>query len=175
MTNDSAEQAWVLQAQAGSAQAFSRLVQSHQQGLRLFLRRLCGNQADAEDLAQESFVRAFALIARFDPGRNFRAWLFGIGWRKYREGKRGWLRLLKRESRFAEMQGTVSHSDPSLRLDLAAALAALPPDQRAALLLCPLQEFTQAEAAEALEMPLGTVKSHVQRGRERLEEMLKDG
>ena len=39
----------------------------------------------------------------------------------------------------------------------------------------PAEEFTQAEAAEALEMPLGTVKSHVQRGRERLEEMLKDG
>ena len=175
MTNDSAEQVWVRDAQAGSAQAFSRLVRAHQQGLRLFLRRLCGNAADAEDMAQETFVQAFALIRRFDPARNFRAWLFGIGWRKYREQKRGWLRLLKRESRFAEMQETVSHPDPGLRLDLTTALAALPPDQRAVLLLCLMQEFTHAEAAEALAMPLGTVKSHILRGRERLDEMLKDG
>jgi RNA polymerase sigma-70 factor (ECF subfamily) len=165
----------VRNAQAGSAQAFSRLVRAHQQGLRLFLRRLCGNSADAEDLAQETFVQAFALMARFDPARNFRAWLFGIGWRKYREQKRGWLRLLKRQSRFAKAQETVIHPDPGLRLDLNAALAALPPEQRATLLLCLLQEFTHAEAAEALDMPLGTVKSHVLRGRERLEEMLKDG
>lgn len=175
MTKDAAEPAWVQDAQAGSAQAFSRLVQAHQQGLRLFLRRLCGNIADAEDLAQESFVQAFALIGRFDTTRDFRAWLFGIGWRKYRAQKRGWLRLLKRESRFAQMQETVIHPDPDLRLDLGTALAALPPEQRAVLLLCLLQEFTHAEAAEALEMPLGTVKSYVLRGRARLEEMLKDG
>ena len=175
MIEHNPEQAWVHGAQAGSAQAFSRLVQAHQQSLRLFLRRLCGNITDAEDLAQETFVQAFALIGRFDPARNFRAWLFGIGWRKYREQKRGWLRLLRRESRFAQMQETVSHPDPGLRLDLGTALAALPQEQRAALLLCLLQEFTHAEAAEALEMPLGTIKSHVLRGRERLEEMLKDG
>jgi RNA polymerase sigma factor (sigma-70 family) len=170
-----AELARVREAQAGSAQAFSRLVRAHQQGLRLFLRRLCGNPADADDLAQETFVRAFALIARFDSTRNFRAWLFGIGWRKYREQKRGWLRLLQREGRFAEMQNLVTSPDPDLRLDLATALAGLPPEQRAALLLCLHQEFTHAEAAEALDMPLGTIKSHVLRGRERLEEMLKDG
>jgi len=101
--------------------------------------------------------------------------LFGIGWRKYREQKRGWLRLLKREGRFAEMQETITRPDPGLRMDLGAALAALPPDQRAVLLLCLVQEFTHAEVAEALELPLGTVKSHVLQGRERLEEMLKDG
>ena len=175
MIDGTSEPAWVLQAQAGSAPAFSRLVRAHQQGLRLFLRRLCGNAADADDLAQETFVQAFALIGRFDPVRNFRAWLFGIGWRKYREQKRGWLRSLKRETRFSEAQETVVHTDPGLRLDLGSALAALPPDQRAVLLLCLVEEFTHVEAAEALALPLGTVKSHILRGRERLEEMLKDG
>jgi RNA polymerase sigma factor (sigma-70 family) len=171
----SSEQTWVREAQDGSAEAFSRLVREHQKGLRLFLRRLCGNQADADDLAQDTFVQALALITRFDSTRSFRAWLFGIGWRKYREQKRSWLRLLKRESRFAKIQENPACSDPGLRLDLNTALAGLPPEQRAALLLCLLQEFTHAEAAEALDMPLGTIKSHVQRGRERLEEMLKDG
>lgn len=175
MTLVDTEQAWIRDAQAGSAQAFSRLVQTHQQALRVFLRRLSGNATDADDLAQETFVQAFTLIARFDGNRSFRAWLFGIGWRKYREQKRAWLRLLKRESRHADMQETVTCPDPGLRMDLSSALAALPREQRAALLLCLMQEFTHAEAADALEMPLGTIKSHVQRGRERLEEMLKDG
>jgi RNA polymerase sigma-70 factor (ECF subfamily) len=58
--------------------------------------------------------------------------------------------------------------DPGLKLDLAKAIAALPPEQKAVLLLCLGNEFTHAEAAEALAMPLGTVKSHVARGRERL-------
>jgi RNA polymerase sigma factor (sigma-70 family) len=169
------EQAWVADAQAGSALSFSRLVRAHQQAVRLFLRRLCGNSAEAEDLAQETFVQAWEKITRFETGRSFRAWLFGIAWRKYRESRRGRLRLLHRESRYAEAQETVSQPDPGLRLDLAAALGALPAEQRAVLILCLGQEFTQAEAADALDMPLGTVKSHVQRGRERLEEMLKDG
>jgi RNA polymerase sigma-70 factor (ECF subfamily) len=168
VTDSDAEQAWVRDAQAGSAQAFSRLVAAHQQALRAFLRRLCGNHADADDLAQETFVQAWNAIRRFQTGRSFRAWLFGIGWRKSREGKRGWLRLLRRESRFAEEQAVTVQPDPELRLDLAAATAALPPDQRAAVLLCLGAEFTHAEAAEALGLPLGTVKSHVARGREKL-------
>ena len=174
MTDCDAEQIWVRDAQTGSAQAFSRLVRTHQQALRAFLRRLCGNHTDADDLAQETFVQAFALIGRFDPQRSFRAWLFGIGWRKFREGKRGWLRLLKRESRFAETFESFDCSDPALGMDLAAATAALPPEQRAVVLLCLGCEFTHAEAVEALALPLGTVKSHIARGRERLKEMLGD-
>jgi RNA polymerase sigma factor (sigma-70 family) len=160
------ERAWVKQAQAGSAAAFTLLVRAHQQSLRLFLRRL--GSAEPDDLAQETFVSAFALIRRFDLNRSFRPWLFGIAWRKYREQKRGWRRLLARESRFAETQELASHPDPGLRLDIDAALAALPPDQRAVLLLCLGQEFTQTEAAEALGLPLGTVKSHMLRGRQTL-------
>jgi RNA polymerase sigma-70 factor (ECF subfamily) len=174
MTDCDAEQIWVRDAQTGSAQAFSRLVRTHQQALRAFLRRLCGNHTDADDLAQETFVQAFALIGRLDPQRSFRAWLFGIGWRKFREGRRGWLRLLKRESRFAETFEGSDCSDPALGMDLAAATAALPPEQRAVVLLCLGCEFTHAEASEALALPLGTVKSHIARGRERLKEMLGD-
>jgi RNA polymerase sigma-70 factor (ECF subfamily) len=107
-------------------------------------------------------------MARFDTGRSFRPWLYGIGWRKFREARRSWARLLKRESRAAEMAESTVTPDPGLRLDLAAAMAGLPPEQRATLLLCLGCEFTQSEAAEALALPLGTVKSHVARGREKL-------
>ena len=150
---------------------FSRLVALHQQGLRAFLRRLCGNAADADDLAQEAFVFAWEHIDRFDPARPFRPWLYGIAWRKYREGKRSWLRLLKRESRSAGEE-TAFAPDPGLKLDLVKAASTLPPEERAAILLCLGAEFTHAEAAEALALPVGTVKSHIARGREKLAAML---
>jgi len=168
LTQDNAEPALVLRARAGSADAFGRLVQMHQQALRAFLRRLCVNAADADDLAQESFVFAWEHIGRFDPARPFRPWLFGIAWRKFRERKRSWLRLIRREARAAEGVETVTQTDPDLKLDLARAAASLPAEQRAAVLLCLGCEFSHSEAAEALALPLGTVKSHVARGREKL-------
>lgn len=97
MNEAGAERAWVKGAQAGSAEDFARLVRQHQQALRAFLRRLSGNHADADDLAQETFVFAWEHMARFDAARNFRPWLFGVAWRKYREKKRSWLRLFQRE------------------------------------------------------------------------------
>jgi RNA polymerase sigma-70 factor (ECF subfamily) len=140
----------------------------HQQALRAFLRRLCGNTADADDLAQETFVFAWEHIARFEPARSFRPWLFGIAWRKFRERKRRWLRLIWRESRATEASETIYQSDPGLKLDLERATASLPAEQKAAVLLCLACEFSHAEAAQALALPLGTVKSHVARGREKL-------
>lgn len=166
MSDTGAELAWVQSARAGSAEAFSRLVAAHQQPLRIFLRRLA--PADADDLAQETFVFAWEHIGRFDPARPFRPWLFGIAWRKHREGKRSWLRRLMRQGRAVQDMPTVHQSDPGLKLDLERAAATLPPEQRAALLLCLGCEFTHAEAAQALALPLGTVKSHVARGREKL-------
>jgi RNA polymerase sigma-70 factor (ECF subfamily) len=172
LSEENGEQAWAQGAQAGSAADFSQLVRAHQQPLRGFLRRLTGNHADADDLAQETFVFAWERIARFDPARPFRPWLFGIAWRKYRERKRGWLRLARREDRFAGEIETNTNPDPGMRLDIGAALGALPPEQRAALLLCLMEQFTHEEAAAALALPLGTVKSHIARGREKLTAML---
>jgi len=163
---DTAEPVLVARARAGSADAFGRLVHMHQQGLRAFLRRL--GARDADDIAQETFVFAWEHIARFDSTRPFRPWLFGIAWRKFREGKRSWLRRLTRQGHATADMETALQPDPGLKLDLAKALGDLSPEQKAALLLCLGCEFTHAEAAEALAMPLGTVKSHVARGREKL-------
>lgn len=161
------EAAWLREARAGSAMAFARLVRLHQQALRHFLRRYCGNLAEADDIAQETFLFAWGAMARFRADGNFRAWLMGIGYRKASGARRATLRLLRRQSHAVEATGPAL-TDPDLRLDLTAALRGLPPPQRAALLLCLGGEFTHAEAAEALDIPLGTVKSHVTRGREKL-------
>lgn len=154
--------------------AFALLVRAHQQGLRAFLGRLCGNAAEADDVAQEAFVFAWENLHRFDPARDFRPWLFAIAWRKLGERRRGWRRLLARERRYAAERTTAMEPDPGLALDLGKACAALPPEQRAAILLCLGLDFTHGEAAQALALPLGTVKSHVARGREKLAAFLGD-
>ena len=171
MNQPLAEAAWVRRARAGSDADFARLVAAHQAPLRAFLRRLCADAAQADDLAQETFLTAWRQIARFDEENPFRPWLFGIGWRKFRESKRSWLRLLKRET-LAANPNTMDERDPDLQIDLTAAIATLEPRERAAALLCLASGFSHGEAAMALEMPLGTLKSVVARAREHLAQRL---
>ena len=172
MTEPDSEACWVRGARAGSAEDFGRLVRLHQQALRAFLRRLTSGDGEADDLAQETFVFVWERIQRCDPERSFRTWLFGIAWRKYRQNQRGWLRRRQRDTNYAQMQEGAEQADPALQMDLNAAFAALPPEPRAALLLCLGCDFSHAEAAEALSLPLGTVKSHITRGRAKLAGLL---
>ena len=71
-------------ARGGSSLAFGRLVDAHQQAVRAFLRRLCRDQAEADDLAQETFVTAWQSLARFRGEASLRSWLCAIAWRKAR-------------------------------------------------------------------------------------------
>jgi RNA polymerase sigma-70 factor (ECF subfamily) len=107
----------------------------------------------------------------FRPGESFRAWLCGVAWRKWLARSRAERRRLRRETA-AAAPDTAPPSHPDQRLDAAAALGALAPEQRAAVALCLAAEFSHSEAAAALGLPLGTVKSHVARGRARLLELL---
>ena len=163
----SGEAELVAAAQAGAPAAFSRLVERHQQAVRGFLRRLSGSHADADDLAQEAFVTAWSRIGGFRQGESLRAWLCGIAYRKWMTHRRGEARRGAREAAAVE-QDAASEGSPDARLDASALLAQLGPDERACVALCLAAEFSHAEAAEALELPLGTVKSHVARGRAKL-------
>lgn len=151
--------------------AFARLVAEHQQAVRGFLRRLCGNHADADDLAQETFLAAWQALDRARPGESLRAWLCGVAWRKWMTRARSEARRGARETA-AERDGLAgadaAPASPDARLDASAALAILPPEQRAVVALCLAADFSHAEAAAALGLPLGTVKSHVARGRDKL-------
>jgi RNA polymerase sigma-70 factor (ECF subfamily) len=171
------EAAWVEQARGGSAAAFGRLVDQHQQAVRAFLRRLCGDWALADDLAQETFVTAWERIGRFERERSVKLWLFGIAWRKYLTARRGDARRARREAFSAPLEDCAPSLAPGsdARLDTARALAALPPEQAAAVALCLGADFSHSDAAEALGLPLGTVKSHVVRGRAKLLELMGAG
>ncbi len=170
----SLDEVLVAAAKAGSSQAFSRLVARHQQAVRAFLRRACGDAALADDLAQETFLAAWSQIRRFDGRSTFRSWLCGIAYRKRLGDRRSTLRALQRDGDWAQAQSmaVAEAAGPEDRLTLQAAMTALPLEQRAAVALCLAADFSHAEAASALGLPLGTVKSHVARGRQKLLERL---
>jgi RNA polymerase sigma-70 factor (ECF subfamily) len=157
-------------AAAGDANAFAALVRLHQSRLRGFLRRMTrGDHALADDLAQETFLEAHRKIASWRDEGSFASWLYAIAYSRYlMEARRRKLEPLED----ADVPSPSPESASALRLDLERAMARLSPGERAALTLCFALELTHEEAAVTLAMPIGTVKSHVARGREKLKAML---
>lgn len=150
------------------ARDMARFVELHQQALRAFLRRACGDWALADDLAQETFLTAWEKIGDLAPDANVRAWLCGIGYNKTLTALRSARRARQREADYQEAAPVTGAPHPADKMALDRAMADLPVEQRAAVALCLAGDFSHAEAAEVLALPLGTVKSHVTRGRARL-------
>lgn len=172
MNTEGQDETLVEAAQAGSTVAFTRLVERHHQALRAFLRRTCGNWALADDLAQDTFLTAWTRIGRLKSGVSFRSWLCGIGYNKHLSAIRSSGRDRVREAAYEAEKPPSSGAMTDERLTLEGAMSELPSDQRACVALCLAADFSHAEAAEVLGLPLGTVKSHVTRGRARLHAVL---
>src|SRR5262245_40921806 len=153
---------------SGSEPAFNVLVDRHQQAVRMFLRRLLGNDADADDMAQETFLAAWTHARSFRDEANVRSWLCGIAWRKAQGAQRSWFATRARDTAHQERvsAGAAEGAPIEDRLAVKAALLALPLEQRAAVTLCLVCGFSHSEAATIIGVPLGTAKSHVLRGRE---------
>lgn len=172
---DAAEEARLIGlARAGDLRAFGLLVDANQAAVRAFLRRLSGSTADADDISQEAFARVWEILYRFDGTARLRTFICGVAFQFWRRSRRASARRQVREEAYADLADTQTEPPQRVaaRLALRRAMEALPEDQRAVLALCLGQEFSHAEAAEALGLPLGTVKSHVTRGRARLQEAL---
>lgn len=161
-------------ARTGDMHAYGRLVDAHQAAVRAFLRRLVGNAADADDLSQEAFARTWEVLDRYDGRSSLRTFICGVAFQYWRGARRAGARRQAREDAYAELADTDTGGDARMaqRLALRRAMEELPEDQRAALALCLGQDFTHQEAAEVLNLPLGTVKSHIARGRARLQAAL---
>lgn len=165
---------WVQAARGGSSEAFSHLVTLHQAALIAFLRKICVNSAEAEDIAQETFLFVWHELSRFDPERNFRAWLFGIAWRKCRESRRSWWRQSRRDTAAMEIAPNSIQSDPGVRLDLSVAIDRLSAEERASVLVCLMAGFTHEEAAQIMDVTARKVKALVGSARQKLSEMMGD-
>jgi RNA polymerase sigma-70 factor (ECF subfamily) len=144
--------------------------------LRRYARAMVGNRAAADDLVQDTLERAWSRLAQWRPGSDLRAWLFGIMHNlRVDQLRRPGLNTLPMDEEEFEVPIRATQTDHLELSDLELALARLPEEQRAVLLLVALEEMSYEEVARALEIPLGTVMSRLSRGRERLRLILDGG
>lgn len=153
--------------------AFAELVRNHQSTVRGLLRNLVrADVALADDLAQETFLRAYKNIRSFRGEAKFSTWLYRIAYNCFREDARKRKELVGIDETQLEAQPDPQTVDPALRQDLMHALQLLPLHERSAILLCCQNGLSHDEAARVLDIPLGTVKTNVLRGREKLKKTL---
>ena len=153
--------------------AFAELVRNHQSTVRGLLRQLTRTDAAlADDLAQETFVRAYKNIRSFRGEAKFSTWLYRIAYNCFREEARKRKELVGIDETQLEAEHDPHTVDHALRHDLAQALQLLPWHERTAVLLCCQNGLSHDEASRVLEIPLGTVKTNVLRGREKLKKTM---
>ena len=155
----------------GTERAFERMVREHQDRVFALGYALTGNRHDAEEVAQDTFLRAYRALITYPPERvrdlKQKAWLHRIAVNVVRNRVRGV------RPRLVELNGSESDHAPGPEAqamrhaemdELATRVACLPPRYREAVVLRHVQELSYAEAAEALGQPVGTVKANVHRG-----------
>lgn len=156
-------------------QAFAELVRRHQSPVRAFLTRMTrGDSHLADDLAQETFLKAWQKLHTFRGSAKFSTWLFGIAFNEFRGAarQRKELSLEEIENAPPELAQPSTNSNSHLRLDLTEALEALNSNERAAVLLCCQNGLSHEEAAQVLNCPVGTVKTNILRGKDKLKRRL---
>lgn len=145
--------------------------------LRAFALSLARNPATADDLVQETVLKAWSKLDRFAPGTNMRAWLFTI----LRNSYYSMLRKGRRETadvdglHAARLSQAPDHDGRLALRDFAAAFAQLPDDQREVLILIGASGFSYEEAAQTCGCAVGTIKSRANRARAKLAELLRLG
>lgn len=174
------ERRLIKRAIRGDKAAAETFVRTYQHSVYNYILRMCGRPDIAEDVVQEAFVRALTGLNRFDPKFRFSTWLFVIA-------RRVFLNLVQKHrpesnSELVESRGS-GHRPPdssmtrheasaSIRDSLQVALMGLPADQREVLILFHQQDWPIRLIAQHLDLPEGTVKSHLHRGRKRLRILL---
>lgn len=170
------EREWIQQAQHGDREAFTCLVDHYWERLYRWLFHLSHDRHLAEDLAQESFLKAFAALASFD-GSHFQAWLFRIGHHAWSNGQRG-----KRRLRQALPDDLAAHDEGPAELamnrealvELTRAVGRLPADFRAAFLLRAQEDLSFKEIAGILDISEETARWRVFKARQKLLEVMED-
>lgn len=164
------EDTLVILAMNGDDLAYGELVRRRHSAIRNLLRRLCRDPALADDIAQETFVAGWRSIAGLKSRAAFGGWLRKLA-------VNCWLqqaRKLKPETEFGDEHGATPLATLAEQLDLDAALARLAPEVRLCIVLAYSEGLSHSEISSSTTLPLGTVKSHLQRGAVRLRELLCD-
>jgi RNA polymerase sigma-70 factor, ECF subfamily len=158
----------VLLAMNGDDAAYGELVRRRQESIRNLLRRLTRDAALADDLAQQTFVQGWLSIRSLKAPGAFGAWLRKLAVNFWLQNARSSRQELSLEDDLrAELPASVAR-----QLDLDAALAQLPRDVRLCIVLAYSEGMSHGEICQTAAIPLGTVKSHINRGSARLRELL---
>jgi len=166
-------------ALAWTPPSWETVVRDHSARVFRLAYRLTGNTHDAEDLTQEVFVRVFRSLDSYVPG-TFEGWLHRITTNLFLDGARRRQRIRfegladETESRLGGSEPTPAQAfdDRHLDGDIHAALKALAPEYRAAVILCDIEGLSYEEIADTLDVKLGTVRSRIHRGRAQLRQAL---
>jgi RNA polymerase sigma-70 factor (ECF subfamily) len=180
----SAEEGLVLSACEGKLDAFNDLVDMHERSVFNLCLRMLGSREAAEDATQDAFLSAFRNVRQFH-GQSFRAWLMRIAANACTDElrRRGRRPAHSLDAPPPGADDPLEIADPAAgpeallerkerQTAIEAALLRLPADQRMAVIMCDLQGFSYEEIGEAMRSSLGTVKSRIARGRERLRGLL---
>jgi RNA polymerase sigma-70 factor (ECF subfamily) len=160
------ERAWIKGAQQGSVEDLELLFREHWPRAYRAARLVTGDDAAAEDIAQEAFLAAVRNLDRFDRRRPFGPWLHRIVVNRAIDWTRA--RRLRREVELGEYLPAAP--EPELNGDGLARISELGPEQRAVVVLRYVLEYTPGEIAEILDLPRGTVNSRLRRGLDRMKE-----
>lgn len=174
-TSPLADEQLIRRAASGDAEAFRRLVTKHQSQVRGLLLRLTGfDPQRTDELAQDVFLTMYETLSSFRFESSLSTWLYRLTSRHFVDDQR------RRKSRIVEVSIETTpepiHCDTErldLRKSLRAALAQLKDEERMAIVLTGMEELTFVEAAEAMDVPLGTLKTHVFRGKEHMKTFLR--
>lgn len=175
------EEKWVIQAQAGSQRAFDRLMKRYMKPIFQLLYDMTGSAQDAEDLTQETFLKAYRNISSYKGNARFFTWIYriaanaGLDHLKHKKRVRHVNIEDQNPSRFTEKRGAHVLAERHEAQDaINKALQILPETQRTAVILFHRQGFKMREIGEILGCSEGTVRVHVFRGVRRLRDLLKD-
>jgi len=157
-------------AVSGNRRAFDELVRRYQSPVRrFFLNQTLGDSQLSDDLAQDTFIKAYTNIASFRGLASFQTWLMRIAYNVFYDYTRSH-RMTEDVDRVPEQS---SQASAALKMDIYAALALLKPDERTCITLQLIDGYDIAQIARITEMKEGTVKSHLSRGKEKMANYLK--
>lgn len=186
-----ADEVLVLQAQAGDSAAYDELVTRHRGRIFAMIRQMTKNEADAWDLSQEAFIKAWKALPRFEVKAKFSTWLYRIAhntvydWARRKRPESGGelneeifgsgaIDPASRTTPSAERRPDDALRAEELRVKIEAALDQLSPQHREVVILKDVQGLAYKEIAEVMECSIGTVMSRLHYARQKLQSLLKD-
>ncbi|MGO9243152.1 MAG: RNA polymerase sigma factor [Verrucomicrobiia bacterium] len=166
------ELGWIRRSREGDLAAFEELVRRYQQMIHALTFRMTGSPSDAEDLAQEVFIRAFRKLDSFRGDSRFSTWLYRIGINTCLNWKKSQQRRAQLHHDWAQQPQETVDCNNELAARVQEALLALPPKQRAAVILTTYEGMNHAEAARALGCSETTVSWRIFMARKQLKKWL---